>query len=106
MARRKIQSIVSANGVPPIIRALRQGVDINIDGKVWSIVFDFNVMVELQNRFTVDGLAQIHKDVREMKPHFEYTRAAFYYCLKYAGAPYDETTVGTFINAKTLPVIQ
>lgn len=107
MARRKLQPIHSTtNGIPPVIRALRREVPVNIDGTVYNICFDFNTLCELEMTLGVEQVRAIYRDMREGKqPPFAYTRASLHACLKHAGAPYSLEEVGQFIHVGSLRAI-
>jgi len=107
MARRKLQPIhAAANGIPPVIRALRREVALNIDGTVYNICFDFNALCELETTLGVEQVRAIYRDMGEGKqPPFAYTRASLYACLKHAGAPYSLEEVGQFIHVGSLRAI-
>ena len=107
MARRKLQPIHgSTNGIPPVIRALRREVAINIDGQVYNICFDYNVLCELETTLGEDRIRQIYQEISQGKqPPFSYTRACLYACLKHAGAPYSLEEVGQFIHVNSLRAI-
>jgi hypothetical protein len=107
MARRKLQPIHGAtNGIPPVIRALRREVAINIDGTVYNICFDYNVLCELETLLGTDQIRDIYKQMGEGKlPPFAYTRACLYACLKHAGAAYTLEEVGSFMHYGSLAAI-
>jgi hypothetical protein len=108
MARRKLQPIHngSSNSIPPVIRALRREVAINIDGTVYNICFDYNVLCELETTLGVERLREIYREISERKPMpFAYTRACLHACLKHAGAPYSLEEVGQFIHVGSLRAI-
>ena len=106
-ARRKLQPITAGtNGIPPVIRALRREVSINIDGTVYNICFDYNVLCELETLLGADQIRDIYRQMGEGKlPPFTYTRACLYACLKHAGAAYTLEEVGSFMHYGSLEAI-
>jgi len=107
MSRRKLQPIhAAANGIPPVIRALRREVALNIDGTVYNICFDYNVLCELETLLGTEQIRDIYKQMGEGKlPPLAYTRACLFACLKHAGAPYTLEEVGSFMHYASLAAI-
>lgn len=91
--------------VKPIANKLVDKVILELDGRKWQLVIDFNMLCDLKQMTGINALSTDPQTNIFMHPDPIAVRTLLYLALREQGADYTLEQTGKLINARTLPPI-